>query len=257
MQVLHGARGAEKVPHPVVAINKPRAEPAAAIALQPPELRGALAGMFAGNLGRTVRCTPWRRTVLHQGPPDLYGKWRMRRPGDARREWHWLHVLPMLGVGVPKPVILLAEGRRTLLVTEAVAGRPMDAWFVDAAAEGWLPQAVDYAVRHVAPLVHRLHAAGCVHRDLYWNHVFCRDPRTGHAPVLIDVERAFRPRWLRRRWIVKDLAGLVSSCPVQIPLRAALRFLRICSGGEPLDPAFLHAIERKAARIRAHVPRFG
>lgn len=241
----------------MVAINKPRVERAAALAHLPPPMRDAVEGMFAGCLGHTVRCTPWRRTVLHHGEPDLYGKWRMRRARAAEREWHWLHVLPLLGIAVPRPVILLSEGGRSLLVTEAAAGRSMDAWFVDAAADGWLAECFAYAAIHIARVVRTLHDAGYVHRDLYWNHFFCADPRTAAPPVLLDVERVFRPRLWRRRWLVKDLAGLMSSCPVEVPRRAWLRFLREWSGRQPIEPAWIDAVRRKAARIRAHVPKFG
>src|SRR5262245_57731461 len=123
------------------ASNKPQLPRGSSLAVLPPDLAAAVQGLWHGSLGHTVRCVPTRRTVsCVLGTQRLFGKWRLGHRGSAAAEWHWLHVLPMLGLRVPAPVIWLGEGRRTLLVTSAVAGRPMDAWIVDAAAGGWLPQ---------------------------------------------------------------------------------------------------------------------
>jgi hypothetical protein len=109
----------------------------------------------------------------------------------------------------------------------------------------------------VAPRVRALHAAGLVYRDLYWNHVVALDPRGGATPTFLDVERVFRPVWRRRRWNVKDLAGLASSLPVAVSGSALLRFLRAYDSAMARDRRWVRAIARKAARIRAHAPRFG
>jgi hypothetical protein len=103
-----------------------------------------------------------------------------------------------------------------------------------------------------------LHEAGVCYRDLYWNHVFAVDPFGDSSPTFLDVERVFRPRWRRRRWVVKDLAGLQASAPTDVPLRLRLRFLRAYLG-EPIafHRTFAAAIDRKAARVRRHVPKFG
>ncbi len=66
----------------------------------------------------------------------------------------------------------------------------------------------------VAQIVHRLHAAGYTHRDLYCCHFLIREPAAGTFDIrLIDLQRAQRRRWRRRRWIVKDLAQLAYSAP--------------------------------------------
>ena len=222
-----------------------------------PELREAVLGLYAGARGWTVRCTPNRRTVRVAGDPVLFGKWRSGARADAAREWHWLHVLPLVGLRVPRPVTWLGRSRRSLLVTEAVEGRSMDAWMVEAAADDWLDELADYAARNIAPAVRLLHDNHLAYRDLYWNHVFVADPRAGDPPTFVDVERVFRPRWRWRRWQVKDLAGLLASLVVPVPVRDQLRFLRRYGGGGTLDPALLEAIMRKAERIRRHVPKFG
>jgi hypothetical protein len=202
---------------------------------------------------------PTRRTVstLQEGD-RLFGKWHLGRSREAAAEWRWLHVLPLLGLRTADPVAWLGDSGRSLLVTAGVPGRSLDAWAVEAARDGWLDRLVDYACREVAPAVRRLHDSSHVHRDLYWNHLFAEDPRRGGAPFFLDVARVLRPRWRWHRWVVKDLAGLLASLPLPVPLRAQLRFLRSYLG----EPIFRHrrsvrAIARKAKRIRRHVPLFG
>ena len=239
------------------ASNKPRPADRASFELLDPRLRAVVEELYRGACGYTVRCTPRRRTVRVEGPPELFGKWRRGSGRSGAPEWNWLHVLPLMGLQVPRAVAWLGRRRRSLLVTEAVAGRPFDAWLVQAAAEGWLVELCEYAVRQVAPAIRRLHEHRIAYRDLYWNHVFVADPRNGDEPTFLDVERAFRPWWRWRRWAVKDLAGLLASLPVPVPPRWPLRFLRAYSGGAPLDPAWIDDIVAKAARIRRHVPRYG
>jgi hypothetical protein len=241
------------------ASNKPQPPVARSLELLPHELASAVLGLWQGSLGRTVRCVPTRRTVMVAAAGAVvFGKWRRGARRAAAAEWRWLHLLPMLGVRTAAPLVWLGRGRRSLLVTEGVPGRAVDAWFAAARAEGWSAALCRALCLRVAPFVRRLHDHGLVHRDLYWNHVVCEDPRGDATPVLIDVERVFRPRWRWRRWVTKDLAGLLSSAPDWVSTRQALRFLRTYLG-EPLHGhrATIEAIAAKAQRIRSHTPRFG
>ena len=219
----------------------------------------AVAAMWAGALGHTVRCVPTRRTVAAAVAAGwLFGKWRRGRKRDAAAEWRWLHVLPTLGIRTATPVAWVGEGRRSLLVTEGLPGRSVDVWAVEAARHGWLPQLVAWACREVAPVVRRLHDQGLVYRDLYWNHVMATDPRLGGEPRFLDVERVFEPRWLWRRWVVKDLAGLWASVPAPVSDRSGLRFLRSYLGTTLRGQrGSILAIAQKARRIRRHAPRYG
>jgi hypothetical protein len=73
---------------------------------------------------------------------------------------------------------------------------------------------------------------------------------------LIDLQRVFRPKWRRRRWVIKDLASLEFSTPADcISVSERLRFLcwyaKVCPGlGSPRELAA--RIASKAARIAAH-----
>ncbi len=75
------------------------------------------------------------------------------------------------------------------------------------------PQAVEAFTLSLADAVRKFHAAGYVHRDLYCCHLFA-DRHAGEFEFyLIDLARAFRPKWRRGRWLVKDLAQLKFSMP--------------------------------------------
>ena len=210
------------------------------------------AAAIADPRGWTVRCTPRRRTVLQEVGlgQGLFKKLRDRGARAARAEWHWLHELRRLGFPTVDPVCCAIVGRDSLLVTKACVGPSGDAWLARAL------DAVPAAIFEVAPMIARLHALGLCYRDLYWNHLV-REP--GRC-VLLDVERVFAPRLFRSRWFVKDLAGLMSSLPLGIASRTAkLRFLRAYQGGRlaPHWKAFARAVLVKAARIKAHRPKYG
>jgi tRNA A-37 threonylcarbamoyl transferase component Bud32 len=105
-------------------------------------------------------------------------------------------------------------------------------------------------------LVVRLHGQGFHHRDLYLQHFLVR--AGDGALVLIDVGRVRRGR--RARWLVKDLAALLHSTPEAVTSRDKLRFAAgwLDARGITRRGArrrFLRAVERKRARIAAHVPR--
>jgi hypothetical protein len=241
------------------ASNKPQPPAASSLAQLPAAVADAVRAMWDGSLGATVRCVPTRRTVAASVDGEwLFGKWRRGARRAAATEWHWLHVLPLLGLRTAVPLVWIGSSRRSLMVTAGVPGRALDAWIDAAHEEGWLPALGDYACRVVAPTVRRLHDRGLVFRDLYWNHLVVADPRGDSEPVFLDVERVLQPRWRWRRWVAKDLAGLYASLPVDVGQRLPLRFLRAYLG-EALrgHRATIATIVRKAARIRAHRPRYG
>lgn len=255
---LRNAEGRGNVLRTMHASNKPQDAASPAFPAVEAELAGAVRDLWHGCIGTTVRCVPSRRTVVTGDTARLFGKWRHGQRRMAAAEWRWLHLLPQLGFTVPRPVAWVAQGTRSLLVTAELPGRAVDAWAAAALAEGWLDELVRWAVGRVAPVVRALHAAGLVYRDLYWNHVFAVDPRANAAPAFLDVERVFVPRWRRRRWVIKDLAGLLASAPSGLGGRAPLRFLRAYLGESTRGHrALLRAIDRKASVIRRRTPRYG
>jgi len=120
-------------------------------------------------------------------------------------------------------------------------------------------------VDQLARFVARFHRCGFVHRDLYLAHIFICDiePRALARAAdnviftLIDLQRVFRPRWRRQRWVIKDLASLNFSTPADCVgkferLRFLCRYTRICGH---LGSARLLAprIAAKTKRIARHV----
>jgi len=208
--------------------------------------------VFSGAAGWMVRCTPRRRVLRVEGTAGtLYAKIRQGAWRDAVHEWQWLN-----GEGppvpLPAPIGLWRAGSRSLLLARAAPGRPVQVLLSEASAD---PDSVDEFLRtRAAPVVAALHSSGWVYRDLYWNHWFAESL---HDPVhLIDVERAFRPAWRRRRWIVKDLAGLVSSAEPPLECESLRRAYACYIEHGGLSVPLRHVV-RKAAAIRARQPRFG
>lgn len=199
--------------------------------------------------GRLLRVTPTRRTAMHELPDGsrIFCKVRYGRRRDALREWRALRALPALGIPVPRPLFFAERGPQTCVGMVGVPGRPMDVLLV----EGTGHRA---GLRAMPGILRRLHGAGWVYRDMYWNHVFsCAD-----GLHLVDVERAFRPRLRFERWVVKDLAGLLASLPADAPVSRSecLRFLRHSLDAGADWRRIAGRVMRKAERIRAHVTRF-
>jgi len=200
--------------------------------------------------GWTVRCTPRRRTRLLRLEEHVFCKVRRGGLSVARDEWRALERLASLGIRAPRPVFLACAGRTSVLGIRAVAGRPADSWIRDELRADRDDAVTAWAGDHVAGVVRRLHDAGLFYRDLYWNHLFVTG--SGDPPALIDAERLLEPRVRRRRWRVKDLAGLEASWPAdaRAPLDALLSALDV-------DGDLLDAVHAKAARIRERRPKFG
>lgn len=189
---------------------------------------------------------------MHRVSDDakLFCKHRLGRVRAACDEWRILQDLAALGLPVPAPVFRARSGRQTVVGMRGLSGRPIDALLAERALAPWILDAA-------AAMLRRLHEGGWVFRDMYWNHVLA-DQATQRLG-LVDVERAFRPRWRVRRWVVKDLAGLLSSVPAGASVRRtdALRFLTAYLGGRTAGWRELaRAVQAKADRIRGHRPRY-
>lgn len=115
-------------------------------------------------------------------------------------------------------------------------------------------------IEELAAFVARFHDAGFVHRDLYFAHVFIDDllPE-GARFALIDLGRVFRPRWRRRRWMVKDLSQLEHSASQAGVSRSdrARFFMTYCKARGMSEPprSLAMAVLAKARRIAARDAR--
>lgn len=155
---------------------------------------------------------------------------------DRLRRW-WTHglattpgsvefenILAVRREGILTAEPIICDGRsanadsdgRSYLIVAAVPGVKLEECMDDFLARNAnKPDAAEAFTRTLAELVRTLHRAGFVHRDLYSSHIFLHESDGCMNLHLIDLARAFRPRWRRTRWRVKDLAQLKYSPPMR------------------------------------------
>jgi heptose I phosphotransferase len=111
----------------------------------------------------------------------------------------------------------------------------------------------------VADVASRFHAAGFNHRDFYCCHFFIQESASRRFAIrLIDLQRVEYRRWLRGRWIVKDLAQLAYSAPRErIGNTLRLAFIKRYLGVARLRPADKRLIRRVLRRQQAMERRLG
>jgi hypothetical protein len=113
-------------------------------------------------------------------------------------------------------------------------------------------------IRQTADFVRRFHGTGYRHRDLYLAHLFLSG---GQSLYLIDLHRCFRPRWLGKRYRLKDLAQLHYSCPAdRISQTDRIRFFLNYQQHDTLtnsDKAMIRKIQQKARRMARHDQKHG
>jgi len=156
------------------------------------------------------------------------------RQSTAGREWDAILALAAAGIPVPAPVAFgqeLRRGieRRSFVVIEEAAGQSLESWLPAnwrRDASGAVRRRQQQMLRGLARQVAALHGAGFVHRDLYTSHIFVHNEGGSDGPAFtfIDLQRVFRPRWRRTRWIVKDLAALCFSAAPFVSRTDRLRF---------------------------------
>lgn len=113
-------------------------------------------------------------------------------------------------------------------------------------------QELGQLVLDVADVAARFHRLGYNHRDLYCCHMFVLEPTPGKFKVnLIDLQRVEHRRWLRSRWIVKDLAQLAYSAPrAQISNTRRMAFAKRYLGVERLTAQHKRLLRRVLAKQR-------
>ncbi|HXG46109.1 MAG TPA: lipopolysaccharide kinase InaA family protein [Methylomirabilota bacterium] len=193
------------------------------------------------------------------------GAWRRWLGGsatgdEARHEWETLLRLRAAGFPVPQPIAVGRERRRnaarSFLMTEEIPGGQEGDKYLAALP----PARRRHLLEAVAGFVARFHAAGFVHRDLYLCHVFVTPAHPGWSLHLIDLQRVARPRWFRRRWIVKDLAALAYSALKSGASSVSLaRAFRRYLGRRQLTPAdrrLARQILRRVAWLKTRTPKY-
>jgi len=173
---------------------------------------------------------------------------------EAQHEWDAVGQLQAAGFNTATPVAMgrqreLGFVTRSFLLTAEITGGVAGHNYVrklDATQRREL-------VRHLAELTRRFHSTGFAHKDYYLSHIFVVRSSSG-APQLffIDLQRLFRPRLLRQRWLVKDLASLGYSAQMSgAQLADLLRFYKACFERERLSEGDRRLIGKIMARVNA------
>jgi len=184
---------------------------------------------------------------VHEGQ-TYFLKWFFHWPwaNPARREWENARRLTALGIPTVLPVEWGFHYHGSYVVLEGAPGFQADDWEGQGVPTGRLDQ---HALR-LASYVARLHDARLCHRDLNVYHVLLY----ADTLRLIDVGRVMT--FLRRRWIVKDLASLLHSARREgFSYRICRLFFRAYLQATRRDWStrrFLRAVEVKAERYRRH-----
>jgi len=239
---------------------------------------------FAG--GEVMRSVPGRSTVriqlktarggtltayLKRYEPHYLTAFRkllrwIRWPGaadEALHEWNALYALNQAGFNTPTP-IAFGQRRRFGLV--------MSSFLLTAEITGGIA-AHDYSqtlnsqnrrvlTLSIAELTRRFLAAGFAHRDFYLSHIFVVDAAATSTPelYLIDLQRLFKPRFLRKRWLVKDLAALGYTAQLAGATRGDLmafylRCFEISKLGNS-DKRLIRNILRRIQQLHGRAPKY-
>ena len=173
-------------------------------------------GLDAESIFTDPRIAVWRSIPERENctlDADLvdgrHVRWHIKRHQPARggvtpaeEEARGIQLLTQNGI----PTVQLVgwgvlPDRRSFVIAEDLDGfRPADQLLAEGGAE------FESLLSPTADMAATLHAKGLHHRDLYLCHFFARV--TGGVELrLIDAARVKAlPRWLSRRWVVKDLA---------------------------------------------------
>lgn len=148
----------------------------------------------------------------------------------ARDEYAALTALAKAGIGAPVPVAFGERGGdparlQSFVVTEALDG----AVSLEDLTRDWprdppAPHDKRRLIRAVGSIARRMHGIGLNHRDFYLCHILkgAADDRL----YLLDLHRAQLRPAVPRRWLVKDLAGLLmSALDIGLTRRDWLRFV--------------------------------
>ncbi len=234
--------------------------------------------VFALEPAAWLRRMPGRETfahgegiVLKRYRGDLWNEWwhdwarlgACRSP--ARRESENLAALRALGLCVPAPLAwseeasartapLFATGRSAVAMELLAHSEHLRQCLARSA-----PKEVCAWILPLARMVARLHRGHWFHRDLYLQHFAVLDVADRRL-ALLDCGRARRIEPVPLRWIVKDLAQLLHSCPTNIPARVQLRWLVLYARERaPRGTLELRSLAglvlAKQRRMRAHRPR--
>lgn len=184
---------------------------------------------------------------------------------SAANERDAIRRLESLGIPTMEMVAYACEGmnpahrRSCIVTTELTDTISLEDLFLAGNVDPLLKRRL---IDAVAGIARRMHENGLNHRDFYICHFhlekeILQEGRRASQPTLhvIDLHRAQLRRRTPRRWIVKDVAGLLFSVlDVDFTRRDLLRFMRIYAGKSlresiEEDAPFWNAVRRRARRL--------
>lgn len=201
----------------------------------------------------------------------LKGKQRwLRRVGwpsardEALHEWRAIWQLRGAGFSTAWPIAVgqFHEGgmvTRSFLLTAEISG--------GIAAHEYMRDLTPSARRaltvQIARLTQKFLEAGFAHRDYYLSHIFIVDSpaRPGTRELyLIDLQRVFKPRFLRERWMVKDLGALAYTAQLAGASRSDLMvFYRACFDTRRVrdhDKPIIRRVMRRVQALHSRGPKY-
>ena len=158
----------------------------------------------------------------------------------ARNEWLALCALSNAEVRSMTPVLFCERGLNPATRKSAILTESLESKVTLEDYEPSEPVLKRRIVTEVAFMARKMHKAGINHRDFYLCHFLMNTPSSEDqedglehketALYLIDLHRAQVRKNVPRRWVVKDLGGLLfSAFEKDLTRRDLLRFVRIYS----------------------------
>ncbi len=180
----------------------------------------------------------------------------------AGTEWRAIQSLKQLGLPTLNPVAFGSKGwnpatRKSFIVTEEIE----DSTSLEELSAGWAHYPPKFKVKHqliseVAEVSKTLHENGIFHRDYYLCHFLLQNyGRERHILRLIDLHRTLINPLQKRRWRVKDIAGLYFSARKSgLNKHDCFRFMQFYSGKNlrqclSEDRAFWKKVENRSTRM--------
>lgn len=148
---------------------------------------------------------------------------------SARQEWQALTKLQTLNIKAPKVLGYGLRGKNPAKLQSFVLMEDIqEACSLETLAQQWQTEPPTYALKkyylkRVADITRSLHASGMHHRDLYLCHFLLKNSEL----FLIDLHRADHAWLTKKRWQIKDLAGLYfSSLDIKLRQRDLYYFMK-------------------------------
>ena len=183
----------------------------------------------------------------------------------ARLEWKNHLICANFGINVPVPVLwgYATDPVRAVMVTLEIANsESLENILKNNNLPADFTKRLDF-IRKIADVARSLHSNNYCHKDFYTGHILVQSEGLMDVsdPVfyLIDLQRVVKMKFLKQRWIVKDLAQLNFTSDYDcISLKDKLRFMRLYFGVKNFSREHRKLIEKilnKTKRMRKHIPK--